>query len=538
MAITAAWLVAGMLAAAEPSCPDWDAAQAHQELAVLSGQLRAWDIAYHRDGIALVDDAIYDQARARDARLRECFPEQAGPPSDPLAGTGGRVAAPVPQTGLAKLADEAAVEAWMAARGHSDLWLQPKIDGVAVTLLYVDGVLRSAVSRGDGERGEDWSAKLAHVPAVPSQLRGAPSRVVLQGELAWHADGHVQARDGGGGLRARVAGALARNRLEAQVLERIHFFVWDWPDGPAEMPARLAGLAAFGFDEAVAFTVAVDGVDEVSAWRDHWYRTALPFATDGVVIRQGRRPAPAGWMARPPEWAAAWKYPPERALATVLGIDFSIGRTGRITPVLELEPVRLGDRRVRRVSLGSMGRWQEQDVRPGDQVALALAGLAVPRFDGVVMRAARRAGVTAPDPRLHGPLTCFRATPGCERQFLARLAWLSGAQGLSLGVGPSTWQALIDAGSIADLADWIGLDAADLQGAGLSPARAGRTAAAFTAARRRPFATWLRALGAPGPTAGDWPTYASASAEARTFAADAEVRSLVERLHGHGIPGF
>src|SRR5450759_2652390 len=106
--------------------------------------------------------------------------------SRPRAARRGTVAPPVVQTGLAKVADADALAAWMHARGDTDLWIQPKADGVAVTLLYVDGRLRRAVSRGDGERGEDWTAKALVIAAVPKHLTNAPSSVVLQGELVWH----------------------------------------------------------------------------------------------------------------------------------------------------------------------------------------------------------------------------------------------------------------------------------------------------------------------------------------------------------------
>src|SRR5690606_20855916 len=137
-----------------------------------------------------------------------------------------------------KLPDAAAVQAWAAARGWRDLWLQPKADGVAVTLLYLDGRLRQAISRGDGLHGTDWTARVRRIAAVPRRLPHAPARVVLQGELVWRLPGHRQARDGGMRARADVAGALAREPLDARAASRIGLFVWDWPDGPADMSAR------------------------------------------------------------------------------------------------------------------------------------------------------------------------------------------------------------------------------------------------------------------------------------------------------------
>ena len=284
-------------------CPAWAPDRATQEMRTLDQQLRTWDVAYHQGGDSSIDDTVYDQARARYARICACFPTQAPPVVDPLLGTRGSVVPAVVQTGLSKVADADALAAWMHARGGTDLWVQPKADGVAVTLLYVDGVLRQAISRGDGERGEDWTAKLGQVAAVPKQLPNAPQRVVLQGELVWRSAGHVQATRGSAGARSKVAGALARTELDAATSAQIGLFVWDWPTGPADMPARLAGLRAFGFADAATLTVAVTRIDEVRDWRERWYHASMAFAADGVVVRQGHRPAASAWRARAPAWA-------------------------------------------------------------------------------------------------------------------------------------------------------------------------------------------------------------------------------------------
>ena len=531
------------------ACPAWDAPRAREELRALDARLAAWDLAYHRDGVSPVDDGLYDQARARAAEWRACFPGVAPAPVDPLAGAGGRVVAPVPQTGLAKLADVAAVAQWMAAHDTDDLWLQPKVDGVAVTLLYVDGALRQATSRGDGARGEDWTARLRSVDAVPERLPHAPPRVVLQGELYWRLDDHIQASDGSAGARSRVAGALARDRLDPDTAACIGLFAWDWPDGPADMPGRLQGLRDFGFADAADLTVAVGDAAAVAARRDRWYRSALPFAADGVVLRQGHRPDASRWRAQPPDWAVAWKFPPAVALAEVLALEFTIGRSGRITPVLQLDPVQLDDRSVRRVSLGSLARWRALDILPGDQVEIALAGLTIPRVERVAWRASRRASVVAPDPEDYGPLTCWHPRPGCSDQFIARLAWLSSRDALALeGIGEGPWRELVDAGLVTGLLDWLDLDVADMQARGVPRARASRLAATFATAHQRSFTAWRRALGLPStPSAPDWPTLermagnddvAGPVRRMRPFVQHGEVRALVTQLHAAGIAGF
>lgn len=552
-------LLAPMAVAAHAAdCPDWPPARARQELAALHERLDGWNHAYRVEGHSPVSDAIYDQAMQRLAAWQRCFPAQAPTPLAPLADAGGRVRAPVAQTGLAKLSDAAAVGAWMRERGGRDLWVQPKADGVAVTLLYVDGRLRQATSRGDGVRGSDWTAQAQAIGAIPKHLPHAPAQVVLQGELVWRRPGHVQAEDGGANARSAVAGALARDALDADSAARIGLFVWDWPSGPADMPARLAGLAAMGLADSVTYTQPVATLDEVKRWRDRWYRHALPFAADGTVLRQGHRPPATGWPAAPPDWAVAWKYPAVSALAEVRAVDFAVGRSGRITPVLELEPVQLDDHRVQRVSVGSLKRWRELDIRPGDQVEVALAGLTIPHLQSVAWRAQQRVAVTPPEPAQHGPLTCWQATPGCAQQFRARLVWLGGRQGLQLeGLGAETWQALIDAGLVHGLLDWMSLTPEQLASVpGLGASRAAALARSFVAARQRPFARWLQALGVPAGVAAGTPDWAALSArgaddwqaqegigagranQLAAFFACPEVRALAARLHAAGVQGF
>jgi DNA ligase (NAD+) len=512
------------------ACPSWTSAQAERELAALDHQLADWSAAYHRDGISPVEDTLYDQAVARSEQWRECFPAQAPPHSDPLRAARGSVRNPWPQTGLVKLPDAGAVEAWMQTRDTADLWVQPKIDGVAVTLLYVDRRLRLAVSRGDGEQGQDWTGKARAIPAIPSLLPpSAPARVVLQGELYWRLPGHVQSAQGSAGARSKVAGALARKTLDAASAQRIGLFVWEWPDGPATMRERLDGLGALGFSDPARYSVPVADSGDVGNWRDDWFRAALPFAADGIVVRQGTRPDGSHWQAKPPAWAVAWKYEPSQALAEVTAVDFSIGRSGRITPVLQLEPVQLDDRLIRRVSLGSYKRWQALDVRPGDQVAITLAGLAIPRFDRVVWRARQRAEIALPTQHNDDASSCWHPSAGCERQFLARLERLGDPKGLGLaGADAATWQRLIDAGLVDDLLDWMDLDRTLLISAGgIDDVRAGILQQTFAQARGRPRSAWLRALGAP----------TSARAEA-AFIRQAEVAALITRLHAADIDGF
>ncbi|MFK8332136.1 NAD-dependent DNA ligase LigB [Pseudomonas sp. BJa5] len=538
------------------TCPPWSPTVARQEIQHLQDTLADWDDRYHRQGVSAVADELYDQSRSRLAYWRACFADIPTGADNPLKTAGGPVAHPIAHTGLVKLADEQAVQAWM--HGKDDLWIQPKIDGVAVTLVYKAGELVALTSRGDGRSGHDWSR---HIPALVAIRRQLPRPVdlVLQGELYWRLEAHVQADAGSRNARGNVAGLLARKQLDARQGASIGLFVWAWPQGPASQQERLAGLSALGFPETERYSEAVTSFAEVSRWRQHWYRTPLPFASDGVVLRQGLRPDGSRWQARAPYWIAAWKYPFAQALAEVRDVQFNIGRTGRITPVLRIEPVQLDDRLIRQVSVGSFQRWQQLDIRPGDQIALSLAGLTIPRLDDVVHRRIQRPDLDVPDPARHHPLSCWQASDGCRDQFLARLDWLGGKQGLALpGVGPGIWARLVDNGLVTRLTDWLYLQDQDLQTLpGFAESRRQQLLQAFEQARAQPFSRWLRGLGVPAPGAlelkGNWAELArrddqgwlaepgvgrGRAAQLQAFFRSPDVLMLAGQLREHAIEGF
>ncbi|MCP1314792.1 NAD-dependent DNA ligase LigB, partial [Halomonas sp. 707D7] len=412
---TALWLV--LAPAAANACPDWPGARLEREAQALAEQIALWDLSYHGDGVALVEDTLYDQAVARLNQWQACLgqPSSHRPLQDVVTTSTSR-AHPAAQTGLEKT-DEAGVRRFTTRR--ENLWIQPKVDGVAVTLRYVVGELVEAVSRGDGERGQDWTARARALPAVPERLPEARD-AILQGELYWRLEEHVQSRSPASGARGLVAGAMARQSPDDAVLAQVGLFVWDWPDGPTDMASRLSGLTALGFDTA-DYTHALDETRDAAYWRQYWFDAPLPFATDGVVIKQAERPGIRRWSSSPPAWAVAWKYPPSKALAEVRGVEFRIGRTGRITPLVWLYPVELDGRRISRVSLGSLERWQAWDVRPGDQLAVELAGQTIPRASSVVWQTRERAELTPPVPERYHLLSCLSLAPACHAQLLARL---------------------------------------------------------------------------------------------------------------------
>lgn len=554
MMLTRLSLLCGLLLAvltfhtqAQP-CPDKSTYQALQQ------QLESWDDSYHRLGISQVSDAVYDASRTRFEQWQSCFEEL--PVDNPLLTAGGPVTHPVVQTGLAKLADDKGVKDWL--EGRQDLWIQPKVDGVAVTLVYRQGRLQQVISRGDGVQGQNWERSARSISAIPQQLP-QPVDIVLQGELYWRLPGHVQAVAGSINARSTVAGLMARQHLSAAQGQGIGLFVWDWPEGQGTQAERLHLLSTLGFADSLTYSQPIEHFEQAKLWREKWHATALPFASDGVVLRQSQRPLAQRWQAKPPNWAAAWKYPHAQAVAQVRKVTFNIGRTGRITPMLELIPVRLDDRTIKRISAGSLQRWQSLDIRPGDQVAISLAGLTIPRLDGVVIRASERIEVLPPDPNNFHALSCWQATPGCESQFMARLNWLSSKKGLALPfVGPGTWNSLIQTGRVTRLLDWLTLDAAQLANIdGLGERRIARLLNSLQESRQQPFERWVKAIGLPpsgdAPLGQSWQALvardeqawqvhpgigAQRAAQLREFLHDPNVLALSEQLRAAGIAGF
>ncbi|BBI48127.1 hypothetical protein HORIV_05480 [Vreelandella olivaria] len=177
------------------------------------------------------------------------------------------------------------------------------------------------------------------------------------------------------------------------------------------------------------------------------------------------------------------------------GIEFRVGRTGRVTPLVWLNPVVLEGRRISRVSLGSLERWESLDVRPGDQVAITLAGLTIPQLSEVVWHTQERSPLSPPPPQRYHLLSCFELTVGCESQLLARLTYLGEQLGMQ-GIGEGTWQALMEAGVVTQLLDWLDVEPRQLQQAyGIGEATATSLTEQFQVARSQPFSAWLRSVG-------------------------------------------
>ena len=538
-------------------CPAWSTDQAQQEITTLRQQIANWDRSYHRDATSAVADEIYDQAHKQLQAWHACFSDShtAEPATVALKSARGNLALPFSQMGLRKLS-ETALQQWMSER--DDLWVQPKVDGVAVTLVYKQGQLKQMLSRGDGLVGQNWLAHAQMIQAIPKHLATQDSSVTLQGELYLQQHQHIQALDGASNARTQVAGLLNRSKLSAADGEKIALFIWEWPDGPDTMLERVTQLQGLGFADTLAYSQPVHTFAQLKHWYQHWYNAELPFASDGLVVKQSQRRINHPRSTYPPFWAVALKYPLQQALTSITEVSFNIGRSGRITPIAHLKAVSLDDKTIRKISLGSLHRLEKLALSKGDHVAIALSGHAIAQLKEVVWRSPQRQAIHPPKAENYHALSCWQASPECQQQFLARLTWLGNKKTLHMrGIGAQTWQALLDANLITHLTDWLALSATDLASLpSFAEKRSQHTVQAFHQAKRQPFKNWLKALGAPAAirakTADNWSALARLSIQdwqqrylshsqaqhAYAFFQHPDVQAIALDLQRHGIDGF
>ncbi|HEF0914261.1 TPA: NAD-dependent DNA ligase LigB [Escherichia coli] len=474
-------------------CPAWSPARAQEEISRLQQQIKQWDDDYWKEGKSEVEDGVYDQLSARLTQWQRCFGSE--PRDVMMPPLNGAVMHPVAHTGVRKMVDKNALSLWM--RERSDLWVQPKVDGVAVTLVYRDGKLNKAISRGNGLKGEDWTQKVSLISAVPQTVSGPLANSTLQGEIFLQREGHIQQQMGGINARAKVAGLMMRQD-DSDTLNSLGVFVWAWPDGPQLMSDRLKELATAGFTLTQTYTRAVKNADEVARVRNEWWKAELPFVTDGVVVRAAKEPESRHWLPGQAEWLVAWKYQPVAQVAEVKAIQFAVGKSGKISVVASLASVMLDDKKVQRVNIGSVRRWQEWDIAPGDQILVSLAGQGIPRIDDVVWRGAERTKPTPPENRFNS-LTCYFASDVCQEQFISRLVWLGAKQVLGLdGIGEAGWRALHQTHRFEHIFSWLLLTPEQLQNTpGIAKSKSAQLWHQFNLARKQPFTRWVMAMGIP-----------------------------------------
>jgi DNA ligase (NAD+) len=518
---------------------DSDAAAASQRIEALRAEIARHDELYFKKAAPIISDAEYDALKQELRELLATHPQDAdagrlsgGEFGDDRSGSFASVRHHVRMRGLEKSYSEAELrkflERSMAAVGKAELvWLiEPKYDGMAVSLVYERGRLVRAVTRGDGLEGEDITRNLLECVVVPRELRPTssmpvmPELIEVRGELflPWeefrriNAARRAAAQEEFAHPRNLVVGTLKSADPDVVGSRRVSLVAfaqgaWAPASGaPRSQRELLAQLHEWGFavPPAKAAPDIETAMQAVRAFAQA--RTDFPGPLDGAVVKVDAFEVRErmGEADAAPRWAIAYKFEPERAETRLRAITLQVGRTGAITPVAELEPVVIGGTTISRASLHNRREIERRDYRIGDWVRVEKAGEIIPQLVGVnLARRPADAAAFAFADRCPGCDAALEAegdaavrcpNRACRARLARRIEYLASSAALDLdGVGPALIADLIDRGRVKELEDVMLLTAADVPS---------RVAKKIERAREAELWRFIAALGLPevGPT--------------------------------------
>jgi len=440
---------------------------------------------------------------------------------------------PMPMLSLDNAFDREEVAAWAARvrRGLGEdaqvrFVCERKIDGVAIDLVYRDGVLTGAATRGDGTTGEDVTAQVRTIADVPYRLAvdDPPAVVEVRGEV--HLPLEAFARMNAARIEAGEAAFMNPRNAASGALRQKD------PNVTAQRPLALwvhglgllEGITFASHSEALRWlaaaglpvpreTATVADVDAV--WAEIERATAerhrLPYETDGVVVKVDdlAQQARLGWTSRAPRWAIAYKMPPVEQETRLLAIEVNVGRTGKVAPFAVLEPVLVAGTTITNATLHNEIQVHAKDVRIGDTVIVRRAGDVIPEIVGPVLakrpKGTRVWRMPAACPFCHQPLVrpegeahhlCENVD--CPNRLLESIAHLASRGALDIeGLGEQTVELLVERRLVADLADLFRLEerrAELLELEGFKDRRVDNLLAGIAAARERPLDRFLVAF--------------------------------------------
>jgi len=568
----------------------------------LATQIRYHRDRYYRDDEPEISDAEFDELVRELSELVDQYPELGGGDS-PLAEVGAPPSATfapvrhiVPMLSLDNAFAREELASWYARieRVITDPVVfvgEPKLDGLAVSLLYEGGQLVRAATRGDGETGEDVTANVATIATIPGALSGnaVPTRLEVRGEvfmpLASFEELNRRQGEAGDRLfanpRNAAAGSLRQKDPRITASRDLSFDAYQLgvQDGG---PVLRSHHDTLGWLRDLGLPVN-DHIEQLQTLGDVYEfcerieanRHSFGYEIDGAVVKVDdlAQRTELGFTSRAPRWAIAYKFPPEEKTTLLRGIMVSIGRTGRATPFAQLEPVFVGGSTVGLATLHNQDEVARKDVRVGDTVIVRKAGDVIPEVVGPVLakraRGARKWKFPTECPvckqplvRLDGEADTRCVNVDCPAQRVQRIVFFAGRSAMDIeGLGEERVQQFVQAGLLTDAADVYSLTVERL----VPLERIGERSAqllvdAIDASRSRPLAKLLVGLGIRhvGPSAaialarelGSLDAIASASAEelavvpgvggviaqsVGAFFANEHNRALVEKLRTAGV---
>ena len=516
-----------------------------QRAAALRAQLHDHSYRYYVLNDPVIADADYDRLYHELRQLEDEHPElitadsptqRAG--SDLTEGFP-KVRHPSPVLSLSNAFSADDLLAWeernqrlLPADTQPDYVLEPKLDGLSVVLTYERGLLTQAATRGNGELGDDVTANVRTIRTVPLRIPQRadgpppPARLVVRGEVLFlKADFevlnqrqraaelplYVNARNTASGtLKQKDSRITASRPLTAyiyDILDSVGIALdtqWEMLDYLQQMGFNIPPGCAY-------FPTLSDIIQQLPTWESR--RQRLDFEIDGVVIKVNSMALTRelGVVGKDPRGATAYKFPAQEAVTRILGVTVNIGRTGRVTPTAQLEPVFVGGVTVSSASLHNYDQVEKLDIRLGDAVIVKRSGDVIPYVVGPVI--ANRDGSEQPirppaacpfsgDPlaQPEGAVDYYCSNPRCPERVLRKVEFFVSRAAMNIeGMGAQTVKTLIERGFVADEADVFYLQPGPLLALeGFAQKKVDNLLASIEAAKQRPLAQVLTSLGIDG----------------------------------------
>ncbi|MEK3728727.1 NAD-dependent DNA ligase LigA [Lysinibacillus sp. FSL W8-0953] len=462
-----------------------------QRVAELNKILHEYGHAYYVLDNPVVADSVYDQLLHELIALEEANPSLIYPDS-PTQRVGGavvegfkKVTHDYPMLSLSNAFNEADLREFdrkvrQAIGDQFSYVCELKIDGLAISLKYENGVFVQGATRGDGVVGEDITANLKTIRAIPLRLKD-PVTIEVRGEAYMPKKSfeklNTHRADNGEELfanpRNAAAGSLRQLDPKIAASRQLSTFIYAIGgdgelygiDGHAEMLDYLEGLGFPSNKERQRCST----IEEVMAFIEHWTenRPNLAYEIDGIVIKVDRyaQQDELGYTAKSPRWAIAYKFPAEEVVTTLLTIDLTVGRTGVVTPTAILTPVQVAGTTVQRASLHNEDLIREKDIRLGDTVIIRKAGDIIPQVVGVLIEQRPEDSVPYVMPkncpvcdseliRIEGEVALRCVNPACFAQIAESIKYFVSRNAMNIdGLGDKVVEQLLRADLIHDVSD-------------------------------------------------------------------------------------
>jgi DNA ligase (NAD+) len=516
-----------------------------ERAAELRAQINYHSYRYNALSDPLITDAEYDALFNELRDIEREHPELITPDSptqragSDLSEGFAKVRHPAPILSLSNVYNEAELRAWeeralklLPAGSQLDYTLEPKLDGLTVVLHYENGVLVQAATRGNGDIGDDVTANIRTIRTVPLRIPTspdgppAPKRLVVRGEVmflkeAFEAVNRQQIEQGLPvfiNARNTASGTLKQKDSRITASRPLTAYVYAIVDAVGitldKQWDMLEYLRDVGFSVAPGsahYPTLTDIIQQIPAWESR--RNQLDFEIDGVVIKVNdlRVAAELGVVGKDPRGATAYKFPAQEATTRLLNVVANVGRTGRIVPSAQLEPVFLGGVTVSNATLHNYEIVRALDIRIGDTVVIKRAGDVIPNVIGPVIgaRDGSEVPITPPErcpfcetPAIQpeGAVDTFCPNPHCPERVFRQVEFFVSRGAMDIeGMGPQTVKTLIEQGLIRDEADIFYLKGEDLLPLEkFAEKKVQNLLASIEAAKGRPFERILTSLGIEG----------------------------------------